>query len=245
MRLPFSRPRPVHDTVVTAVTPLTSAMVRLTLTGPTLPALAFEQPTQWAKLTVAGPAGTRVTRAYTVRHHRPGPGEADFDVVLHGRGPFARWAAAARPGEPVRIAGPRGGLRTPEGADHLLLVADESAQPAALALLAALPPGFPVLALLETGHPRDTLSCGTAADATVRWLPRAGTGRRKGELLAAAVRDAALPSGRGAAWVAGEAGAVTAVRRHLLGERAFEREDVQAKGYWKDGEAAHRGGAEH
>ncbi|MCX5209862.1 siderophore-interacting protein [Kitasatospora sp. NBC_00240] len=244
MRLPFSRPRPVHDTVVTAVTPLTSAMVRITLTGPTLPALAFEQPTQWAKLTVADPAGAPVSRAYTVRHHRPGPGEADFDVVLHGRGPFARWAAAARPGEPVRIAGPRGRLRTPEGAGHLLLVADESAQPAALALLAALPRGFPVLALLETGLPQDTLPCRTAADAAVHWLPRAGTGHRKGELLLESVRDAALPPGRGAAWVAGEAGAVTGIRRHLLGERGFEREGVRAKGYWKAGEADHRGGAE-
>jgi NADPH-dependent ferric siderophore reductase len=42
-----------------------------------------------------------------------------------------------------------------------------------------------------------------------------------------------FPAGSVGAFVHGEASAVRAVRRHLLGERAIPRESVSISGYWK------------
>ncbi|MGW6913801.1 siderophore-interacting protein [Kitasatospora sp. NPDC054939] len=242
----FRRPRPTHDVTVTAVAPLTSALVRLTLGGPTLDRLEIQHPTQWVKLAI--PDGTK--RAYTVRHHRPGQQEVDLDVVLHGNGPAARWAATARPGDPAQLIGPRGSLRPLDDGRPLLLAADESALPAALTVLEALPPGIPVTAWFEIADPADTLPLPPGRSAV--WLPRTtaeprtaptartpASGRPKAALLVEALRAAELPPGP--AWLAGEAGAVTTIRRHLLDDRGFAREDVQAKGYWKLGEADHKG----
>ncbi|WP_406206231.1 siderophore-interacting protein [Kitasatospora sp. NBC_01560] len=165
----FRRPRPTHDVEVTAVAPLTSALARITLSGPTLADLGCEHPTQWVKLAI--PEGP--SRAYTIRHHRPAEREVDIDMVLHGSGPLARWASVARPGDRARLGGPRGRRPDVDGAAHVLLAAD-------------VPP------------------------ATVVWL-------------------------------AGESTAVATVRRHLLTDPALPREHVHAKGYWKHGEADHKG----
>ncbi|MFJ3792602.1 siderophore-interacting protein [Kitasatospora sp. NPDC090091] len=232
----FKRPRPTFDVEVTAVSPLTSTLLRLTLAGPKLADLAIEHPTQWVKL--ATPDGA--SRAYTIRRHRPAEGEVDIDFVLHGNGPAARWAARARPGEPIRLAGPRGRRPAFDGATHILLAADESALPAAFTILEQLPPGVRVSAYFEVAEPADTLPVDTAAELTTTWLPRAGTAHPKGGLLADAVRAVDIPGGTHA-WLAGEAGAVAAVRRHLLTDWALPREHVQAKGYWKHGEADHKG----
>lgn len=105
----FRRPRPTHDVQVVAVTPLTPALLRLTLAGPTLDTLTVEHPTQWVKL--ATPDGH--SRAYTIRHHRPAERETDIDIVLHGNGPLSRWAASARTGDQARIMRPRAAVGRP------------------------------------------------------------------------------------------------------------------------------------
>ncbi|MFF2042576.1 siderophore-interacting protein [Kitasatospora sp. NPDC058170] len=231
----FRRPRPTHDVRVTAVAPLTSTLVRLTLNGPTLADLGIEHPTQWVKLAI--PEGH--SRAYTIRHHRPGQGEVDIDIVLHGNGPVSRWAATARPGDAARLAGPRGRFQPLDSAAHLLLAADESALPAALTILDRLHPSVRVSAYFEIADAADALPLSTRADLTTSWLPRP-TGHPKGHLLSAALLDARLPSSA-SAWLAGEASSVTAIRRHLLTDLGYPREHVQAKGYWKQGESDHKG----
>ncbi|MFI9327045.1 siderophore-interacting protein [Kitasatospora sp. NPDC052868] len=231
----FRRPRPTHDVRVTAVTPLTSNLVRLTLFGPTLTDLGIEHPTQWVKLAV--PDGH--SRAYTIRHHRPVHAEADIDVVLHGNGPVSRWAAVARPGDSARLGGPRGRFQALDGAAHVVLAADESALPAALTILDRLPSSVRVSAFFEVADATDTLRLDTRADLTINWLPRP-VGHPKGRLLTAALLGADLPSSA-SAWLAGEASSVTAIRRHLLTDRGYSGEDVQAKGYWKLGESDHKG----
>ena len=49
------------------------------------------------------------------------------------------------------------------------------------------------------------------------------------------LRDLELPAGNGFVWLAGEAGKVKSVRRHLVGERGVSRHDVCFIGYWKHG----------
>ena len=48
---------------------------------------------------------------------------------------------------------------------------------------------------------------------------------------------AALKSARLYAWLAGEAGAIKALRRHLVSERGVDRRAVAFMGYWRLGRA--------
>lgn len=49
-------------------------------------------------------------------------------------------------------------------------------------------------------------------------------------------RAAELPAARAPyAWIAGEAGAIRAVRRHLVRERSVDRRAVRFVGYWRLG----------
>ena len=48
-----------------------------------------------------------------------------------------------------------------------------------------------------------------------------------------------LPGGRGAGWIGLEASAMRTVRRHLLGERGLDRDQLYTRGYWKIGVADH------
>ncbi len=47
----------------------------------------------------------------------------------------------------------------------------------------------------------------------------------------------APPVGGFYAWLAGEAGAVVGLRRHLVGERGIDRRAVAFMGYWRRGRA--------
>ena len=53
----------------------------------------------------------------------------------------------------------------------------------------------------------------------MHWLHRGKTPPGRSSLLVDAVRGAEFPEGEAFAWLGGEAGAVRALRRHLVGER--------------------------
>jgi NADPH-dependent ferric siderophore reductase len=157
--------------------------------------------------------------------------------------------------------------RPPAGARALLLAGDETAVPAVCAIAEALPPGTGARVVLEVPTEDDVLDLDVPADVRVTWLPRGrGAGARpRGALLTAAVCAAAedlgavsgpacpdevdpddlvwgVPedagSGAAYAWLAGEAGVVTALRRHLIREAGFDRRSVAFMGYWREGRAA-------
>jgi 2-polyprenyl-6-methoxyphenol hydroxylase-like FAD-dependent oxidoreductase len=90
----------------------------------------------------------------------------------------------------------------------------------------------------EPNQPEPSQPGGLTLRTTV-WCHRGEQHDGFGMLAAQAVRDLALPHGRGACWVGLEATAMRAVRRHLLGERGLEREQVHTRGYWKLGVTDH------
>ncbi|WP_031510478.1 siderophore-interacting protein [Streptomyces megasporus] len=186
------------------------------------------------------PSVRAVMRSYTVCGQRPEAGEVDVDFVLHGdTGPATRWARGARPGDRVRLLGPRTaenksvGFRPPSDTDWVLLAADETALPAVAGILAWLPAGTRARVWVEVPRAEDTRPLPTAADAEVTWLVRED-GRAHGAVVEA-VRAAVLPAGTPYAWLAGESGAVRALRRHLVSERGLERGRVAFSGYWRLG----------
>ena len=137
-------------------------------------------------------------RTYTTRAVRPLLREVDVDMVLHGDGgPASRFAGSAAPGDVAALQGPDAGFdgdpgglefRAPAGTP-VLLVADETAVPAALRILEELPSATTGEAVLEVPEHGDGLDVRGPAGVRVTWLPRSGAGA-PGALLQPAVVDA-------------------------------------------------------
>jgi len=191
-----------------------------------------------------------VMRSYTLRAlRRDSPGgtaEIDIDFVLHGiepgaaapAGPASRWASRAAAGDRVLLLGPAIAdnrairFRPPEDTDLVVLWADETAVPAASAILESLPAGVRVRAWFEVHDAGDIQDLVTSADAEITWLVR-----DEGSPMALdTIRAAGLPpASRPYAWIAGESGRVKELRRHLVRERGIDRRRVTFVGYWRQG----------
>jgi NADPH-dependent ferric siderophore reductase len=191
-----------------------------------------------------------VMRSYTLRSLRrdaeDGTAEIDIDFALHGvepgaatpAGPASRWASRATPGDRVLLLGPAVAdnrairFRPPGDTDLVVLWGDETAVPAATAILESLPAGTRVRAWLEVPHAGDIQDVRTEADAEITWLVR----HDDAPMAVDAVRAARLPRAeRPYVWMAGESGRVKALRRHFVGERGVDRRRVTFVGYWRQG----------
>ncbi|MFD8272300.1 siderophore-interacting protein [Streptomyces flaveolus] len=194
-----------------------------------------------------------VMRSYTLRDLRRDAfgdtDEIDIDFVLHGVGPGAavqagpasRWAARATAGDRVLLLGPAVAdnrairFRPPEDTDLVVVWGDETALPAASAVVESLPAGTRARVWLEVPHAADVQELTTAADAEITWLVR-DEAENPADLALTALRAAPLPSARHPyAWIAGESGCVKRLRRHFVGERGIDRRRVTFVGYWRQG----------
>ncbi|MFJ5687513.1 siderophore-interacting protein [Streptomyces sp. NPDC093099] len=167
-----------------------------------------------------------------------GGGSCGGTAVDAASGPATRWARAARPGARIAVLAPvdeeNAGyeFRPPAGTGWILLTADESALPAVAGILESLPPGMPARVWIEVHDQADRQELPTKADAEIVWLTH---GHHTPSASADAIRAATLPRGTPYAWIAGESATVKAVRRHLVGERGFDRKAVKFSGYWRRG----------
>jgi NADPH-dependent ferric siderophore reductase len=226
-------------------------------------------------------------RTYTVRAVRPEAREVDIVFVGHGdAGPASAWAAHAAPGDELVLIGPDelSAGRTsgidwrPGEVETYVLAGDETAAPAIVSILSALPDDASGIALIEVPSIDDRLAVRAPAGVEVRWLAR-DEHDTHGERLVPAVRDwvvrhlaarglaratdeerAALalataehddapdaplwdvPEGHSLdgdcyAWLAGEASAITTLRRFLVREAGLDRRQVAFMGYWRLGRA--------
>ncbi|MEU9782336.1 siderophore-interacting protein [Streptomyces phaeochromogenes] len=243
--------------------------------GQQAPVMPMEYGDGWRQAWIDTPEDVRaVMRSYTLRALRQDANgattEIDIDFVLHGTepgaatpaGPASRWAADAKSGDRAVLLGPSVAdntairFRPPADADLILIWADETALPAASAILETLPAGTKARVWLEVPHTGDRVEPTTSADAEITWLVRdeahadAPSEDRDGTPEAAApaapaaatplaleaIRTAQLPSAQAPyAWIAGESGCVKALRRHLVREREIDRRRVTFVGYWRRG----------
>lgn len=198
-----------------------------------------------------------VMRSYTLRALRRNPDEIDIDFALHGvepgaatpAGPASLWASRAAAGDRVVLLGPAIEdnrairFRPPADTDLVVIWGDETAVPAASAILESLPEGTRVRAWLEVQHAGDIQDLVTSADAEITWLVRADASHRLDDaggaptpMVVDAVRAARLPPAEAPyAWIAGESGRVKELRRHLVRERGIDRRRVTFVGYWRQG----------
>ncbi|MFC9913565.1 siderophore-interacting protein [Streptomyces sp. NPDC059862] len=191
-----------------------------------------------------------VMRSYTLRALRRDPDEIDIDFVLHGveaaaavpAGPASRWAARAAAGDRVLLLGPAIAdnrairFRPPEDTDLVVIWGDETAVPAAAAILESLPAGTRARVWLEVHHAEDIQDLVTEADAEVTWLVQDESRGEGSPMALAALRDAQLPPAEHPyVWIAGESSCVKQLRRHFVGERGIDRRRVTFVGYWRQG----------
>lgn len=251
------------EATVARVRDLNPVMRRITLAAPELTGYALAGPDEYFGLLMPGANGylhlpdpERVNvraaiaemdedeqpglRWYTIREIRRAQGEVDVDIVTHGdSGPGSAWATAAKVGDPVGFRS-GGALYTSFDAERQLFVADETAVPA-------------LLAILEERQRRGLSGLGEgvvahveAPDASVLAgmdLPEEITVHERGDeapgtaALAAIAADSSATEGLDYAWLCGESGLATSLRRHLVQEVGMDKKAITFSGYWKLGAA--------
>lgn len=227
----------------------------------------------WYKNYLAIPKDRRpVMRTYTLRALRRVEHEMDVEFVLHGiNGPASSWATAAVAGDKLQVVAPNaefgadsGGYEwiLPAETQRVLLIADETALPAAMAIMEQLaqqtnPPC--VQAFFEVPLAGDCRDMHQFPFAEVYWLPRNSGQQPQGSLLVEAVRQQVdIPASAQAkaqsltekslseemlweraegantfyAWIAAESSVVKTLRRYLIGECELDRTTVNFMAYW-------------
>lgn len=253
-----THPLVLRHVEVARVVDVTPRMRRLTLAGPELgpferdglPMPAFAAPgfDDHVKLVFAAdgdveaalpvqrahgidwlPSSQRQGRDYTPRRVDPVAGELDLDVVLHGDGPAAAWAAGAVPGSDVWFVGPKASTVWPDDVVWALLAGDETALPAIGRFLDERPVDVPVQVVVHVADGCARQELALRPGDTVRWVV-APEGDRT--VLDDAVRALDWWPGQAYAWAAAESRALLPVRRHLVRERGLDRSHVDVTGYW-------------
>jgi len=178
-------------------------------------------------------------RNMTIRRVRPADEEVDIEFALHGDSPMSSWVRRVRPGDLAGIFDMGTTYRPPDDVRSRLLVGDETALPAILAILDQAPPSLTAEVHLEVPTAADVRDVPVPPGVRVHWYSRDDVpGQRPGSVVLEAVRRAVLPPGRVYAWVAGESRLATSVRRHLVNDRGVPKADISFAGYWRHGWSA-------
>ncbi|TDV46827.1 siderophore-interacting protein [Actinophytocola oryzae] len=160
--------------------------------------------------------GTLTLRTYSIWDYA---GHLDLCVLDHpGAGPGARWAREVEVGGRVSFTRPDGRFVVRDDAPYHLFVGDATASVAFGAMLRALPTDARVYGVVE------------AADRLT--LPRELTWT---DDLLGTLAALDLPDEPGVAYLAGEAKACQAARRHLVQDRGWPRRSAVVKPFWTPG----------
>ena len=176
------------------------------------------------------------SRTYTPRRYDPATRRLDVEFILHGDGLAANWVQKAKPGDPLHVAGPGGGYDIPADASELILIADDTAMPAAATILEALPAGVRATVVCEVADAKEERALSSKVKTAPEWLHYATQGAQPGTLLEKRALELAAAKPDASWWIACEAGAMRRIRKHLLGDRKVAPAKVHTRGYWKLGE---------
>ena len=190
-----------------------------------------------------GPAGAdgevpTASRDYTPRRYDPAANTLEIEFVLHDAGPATRWASTVRPGQTLRIGGPRRSFIIPTNFDWHLLIGADTALPAIGRRLAELPAGTRAVVLAEVDGPADELTFASGADVSVTWAHRNGAEAGTTDVLARTLKTLTLPKGDYYAWVACESLTAKALRAQLIADHGANSKWMRAAGYWRRGAVA-------
>ena len=227
----------VWHLTVSTVTSITMDYRRVVFGGPGLELFGFRAG-QDLMMRIPGPDAGFTNRRYTIRAANPEAATVTVDMVVHGNGPGARWAAKAGPGDQLDAIGPRGKVVLDDGADWHLFIGDETALPGFSIMAESLPPGVSgvmVVELPEHVEAHDPqIRAGQSLE--VKWVERGRSEPGEAARLVTAAERLSFPDGAGHAYVAGEMSVVRAVTS-ALAARGLDRSSIDAKAYWRLGGA--------
>lgn len=246
---------------VVGVTDISPKMRRVTLAGPQLqsfskdgfdlPAFRSEGPDDHVKLLLPNPKtgdlylpkqaegvldwsgeGRPTGRSYTPRAYDPASGRLQIDFVLHGHGPAGLWAANAKIGDTLHMAGPKSSLLIPVEADWFVLAGDETALPAIANWLEALPTKARVAAFIQVSDASARIPIKAPKGAIIEWIVDPSL---RSETLTEALRRFAWWDGDGFVWAASERESAKLLRKYLIEERGHDRRALDVVAYWHKG----------
>lgn len=240
-----------HEAIVTGTTKLTDEMVRvhfqsdgikgkeLTFTDHYVKLLFVPEnadyawPFDLAKLRASVEQKFMpIKRTYTLRNIDVDAGTFDIDFYYHGdQGLAGVWAASAQRGDVLPYVGPGGAWAPSESNQHYVLAGDESAAPAILEAVGALPEGATADVYLEVSNADMMLPVDQKDGVTYKWVLRDGAVH--GTRLCEAIRANPVPD---AQWfIHGVAEMIKDLRRFLFVENSVAKEQVSISGYWRLG----------
>ena len=182
--------------------------------------------------------GESVNRRYTIPGGDASAGTVTVDMVVHGDGPGAFWAAKAAPGDALDAIGPRGKVWVDDDAEWHLFIGDETALPGMAVMVESIAADVPAIVVAEVaeraiGHePRVR----NDQRVSITWIERGDDEPGEPERLVAAAGAVQLPDGSGHAYVSGEMKVVRRVAQ-VLASRGLGASAVSAKAYWRRGGA--------
>lgn len=230
---------------VTRIERIAPQMLRVVLGGPELDgftSLGFDDhvklifPAAKPPADVEEGAGAAVEmRDFTPRFYDAARGELWIDFFVHNAGPATTWAAQAKPGDELVVAGPKGSfVLEPEGIDLHLLIGDETAVPAIARRLQELPAGAKAQVIVEVDDASGWPTFQSAASTEVSFVVRSDSPEPAAALLAH-LRDVRLPAERCYVWIALESQAARALRRYFTTERGVTKDWIKSSAYWQRG----------
>lgn len=204
-------------------------------TRPDEPVLLPEIAEDWSYTYPEG-AQPLVPRVYTISDHRVVDGDVrvDIDIALHEQGAGSDWARVCQPGDRVGVLEPHGLYRPPADATRHLLVCDLTGVPAVARILRDLDAGVSVDVHVVLTDRGDEVPLPSAADVSVRWQVVEADHDIPPALEAAVVgHDLPVDPTGHYVWLAGEARASRAVRKHLRRGLGWSQESFYTCGYWQ------------
>ena len=219
---------------VTETGPIAGRMRRIRIEGADIARLAYV-PGQHVRVHVTDLRSPRnwlrpqdLLRTYSVWQHDAG---IELCVLDHDTGgPGARWARQVRTGQPVTFGRPEGSFVLRDGGYHVF-AGEETAAVAFGAMLRALPPETPAYGIIEADEPDDRLPLARQ----LLWQYRHGRSAAASQTLLDGFTQLELPSEPGLAYLAGEARTIQLLRRHLVAERGWPRQNIRTKPFWTPG----------
>lgn len=179
-------------------------------------------------------------RPYTVRRWDGATGEMVVDLVIHEGGVAASWAATAAEGDVIGICNPEGRYEPPEDALWILLLTDITGLPAVGRIVEEMRSDVRAIVHVEVPERADeqALRCDRLLSLCWHHTHGRAEGREGATQLQAIARSIArLPDGPGYIYIAGEARAASAARKHFRDTLGFDKRRIDAVGYWIEGQA--------
>ena len=174
-------------------------------------------------------ARTPLLRTYSVWDHDQD--WIELYCLMHGDSAGSEWARQAAPGQAALITRPKGNFITSPATCHLF-AGDETAAAAFGPMIRTLPADVPVRALIQTASPADQLP----VTRDVTWITRPpGTPPADQSGLLAALTSLQLNGPPGAAYLAGEARTIQALRTALINGHGWPRRAIRTKPFWTPG----------